>query len=175
MPENNLNAFYQTYNSIFETIDDCINQGRVIPALILTYSVIDGFSDLANTNSQGTRKVFTSWVKRWMLPNYPLPCNEIDLYSARCSLLHLQNSESDLVKNGEAKQLVYARGINETPLLQFGIDVLGKKAIAVKVEDIYFSFRKGMDACQTAIDKDPDWKAQFEAKAEKLFSDIGQF
>jgi len=173
MTENNLKGFYQTYYSIFETVDDCIKQGRVVPALILIYSAIDGFSDLANNNCQGTRKVFTSWVKKWMLTNYPLPCNEIDLYSARCSLLHLQNSESDLVKKGEAKELVYVWGVSETPKFQFGIDALGKRAIAIKVEDIYWSFRKGMVDCLNAIESDPGWKSSFEEKASKLFSKIG--
>lgn len=167
-----LSAFYETYYGIFETIYDCLKQRRSIPALILIYAAIDGFSELSNKGDQTGKKVFKDWVKQWMLVKYPLPCNEIDLYAARCGLLHLQKSESDLAKKGEAKELWYCWGESEMPRLQFGINGIGLKVIAVKVEDIFSSFRNGMADCLEAIEKDRVWKDNFETKSTRLFKNI---
>lgn len=43
-----------------------------------------------------------------MLEKYPLPCSELDIYSARCGLLHQQINESDLTRAKKAKQIVYS-------------------------------------------------------------------
>jgi hypothetical protein len=167
-----LAAFYQTYFDIFETIYDCLKARRNTPALILLYAAIDGFSELSNNGNQTGKKIFLDWVKKWMLVKYPLPCNEIYLYAARCGLLHLQKSESDLAKKGEAKELSYVWRTVETPRLQYGLDTLKINATAVKIEDIFSSFRNGMADCLKAIEEDPDWKDLFESKCNKLFVNI---
>ncbi|MEP7198105.1 MAG: hypothetical protein ABI851_16425 [Saprospiraceae bacterium] len=94
---NNRTGLYSNYYDIFETIYECLEKGRITPALILIYSAIDSFSYMSNLNNHSGKKVFKEWVKKWMLDRYPLPCNETDLYAARCGLLHLQSSESDLI------------------------------------------------------------------------------
>ena len=114
-----------------------------------------------------------NWVKNWMLTSYPLPCNEMDLYSARCGLLHLQNSDSNLIKESKAKRLMYCWGNAESYVLQFALDTIGKEAIAIKIEDILNSFKLAMENCLIAIYTDKEWKEMFESKCSRLFVDVG--
>ena len=109
-----------------------------------------------------------------MLTKYPLPCDEADLYSARCGLLHQQISQSDLSNNGEAKEIYYAWGNANLEPLQNSISSIGKsdRVVAVKIEDLMWSFRSGMVDCMAEIDKDLSWKNIFEAKAKRLFISI---
>lgn len=167
-----LSAFYKTYVDMFETISECLIKGRTTPALVLLYAGIDSFSELSNKGNQTGKTVFKEWVKKWMLNKYPLPCNEIDLYAARCGLLHLQKSESKLSKDGTARELWYSWGNGEVSRLQFGIDSLGKKIIAIKVEDIFESFKNGMYDCLQAIENEAEWNQIFEEKSASLFKNI---
>jgi hypothetical protein len=167
-----LQAAYQTYFDILETIDEALSKRRIIPALILLYSAIDSFSSLANRSDSTGRQVFKSWVKFWMLKDNNFALNEDDLYSARCGLLHQQTSESTLTITNKASEIYYSWGEVESKGLEFAINNSGKKAVAVKVEELISAFRIGMANCLNEIYLDPDWRKQFEGRTEKLFTNI---
>ncbi|MEP7198106.1 MAG: hypothetical protein ABI851_16430 [Saprospiraceae bacterium] len=68
-----------------------------------------------------------------------------------------------------AKMIWYSWGTGEAARLQYGIDLLALNAIAIKVEEIFSSFRNGMGDCMEAIDKDEEWVESFETKSTKFF------
>jgi hypothetical protein len=131
-----IEAYQNTYIEILDTIEQCIKGRKIITSLILLYSAIDSFSSLVETDGNKGRKVFEGWVRKWMLVKYPLACNEIDIYGARCGLLHVQTPVSDLSQKKEAKELHYCYGVAEPALLQTAIDKKGTNAVAIKVEDL---------------------------------------
>jgi len=167
-------GFYQTYFDLIETIEESIQKKRIVPALILIYSGIDSFSYLSEVSDQKGRGVFKAWVKKWMLGKYSLPCNEVDLYAARCGLLHRQMSEAQLTEDKNAKELYYAWGNKDQEELQKGIDSTDKKdqAVAINIEDLVWSFRKGIADCMDEIKKDERWDRVFKTKAGKLFVSV---
>jgi hypothetical protein len=169
-----MNGFFKTYFDLLEAIDDLIKKERVVPGLILLYSGIDSFSSLADKESKTGRRVFKDWVKKWMIDKYPLTCNEVDIYSARCGLLHQQISESDLTSEKKAKEIYYVWGNASVKLLQDTIDNSNKKdsVVAVKVEDLVWAFRNGMADCMDEINKDGEWRMIFDEKAKKLFVSV---
>lgn len=169
-----MKGFYKTYFDIFETIEESLLKGRIVPCLILTYSAIDSFSFLAERTNNKGRSVFKNWVKKWMLEKYPLPCNEIDIYSARCGLLHQQISESDLSNDGKSREIYYTWGNSHIEVLQYAIANSNKKesVIAVRVEELLESFKKGLEDCRIEIEKDEKWKTNFEEKAKKFFTTV---
>lgn len=169
-----MEGFYKTYFDIFETIEESLLKGKIVPCLILIYSAIDSFSFLAEKTNRKGRGVFKEWVKKWMLEKYPLPCNENDIYSARCGLLHQQISESDLSNEGESLEIYYTWGKSNVELLKYSIANSNKKdsVIAVRVEELLESFRKGLVDCKIEIEKDERWGTLFEEKAKKLFTSI---
>jgi hypothetical protein len=169
-----MNGFFQTYFDLLESIEDSIKRGRIVPGLILLYSGIDSFSSLAEISNGTGRKIFKDWVRKWMLEKYPLPCNELDIYSARCGLLHQQISESDLTADKKAKEIYYAWGNSSVKLLQDSIDNSNKRdiVVAVKFEDLVSAFRLGMADCMDTINKDKQWRARFDEKAKRLFVSV---
>ena len=119
--------FPKTFVDILDAIDGSLHKGRVVPVLILVYSGIDNISNLAETTNKPSGQVFKDWDKKWMLIKYPLPCDEIDIWSARCGLLHQQMSESDLTKEGKAKEIYYTHGGAKQEVLQLLISFTGEK------------------------------------------------
>jgi hypothetical protein len=109
-----------------------------------------------------------------MLTNYPLPCNEVDIYSARCGLLHKQSGESDLTSTGEAKQIWYTHGTADYQILQATIAHIGQEsnAVAVSIENLLNSFKSGLKDCLLELDKNPELKEMFEKKLDKVFGTI---
>lgn len=169
-----MDGFHKTYFDIFETIDESLKKGKIVPCLILIYSAIDSFSFLAEKTDRKGRSVFKEWVKKWMLEKYPLPCNENDIYAARCGLLHQQISESDLSNSGESREIYYSWGNSNIKLLEYAIANTNKKdsVVAVRVEDLLESFRNGLLDCKIEIEKNKKWAAIFEEKANKLFTSV---
>jgi hypothetical protein len=86
----------------------CMENHLRIPALILIYAGIDIFSGLGRPaeNEFSTREDFIDWCDRYMLHNGNLQCSAIDLYAARCSIIHSSSMHSKLSQNGRAKQLI---------------------------------------------------------------------
>jgi hypothetical protein len=169
-----MNAFYNTYLDIIKSIDELLEERRIVPCLMLLYSAIDGFSFLAEKTNKRGRQVFKNWVKEWMLRKYPLTCKEEDLYAARCSLIHNQTSESQLSIEGKAKMILYAWGNAKLEDLQLSISNSNKDdgAVAVKLEDLIYAFKNGLSDCISEIEKDENWRTNFDEKAKKMFVNI---
>lgn len=108
LPREKLASFVQ----IFHGIRACLAAGQYheLPALMLTYSAIDIAGWLDSTGSEQVNVTFTRWVNSYMLPAKSLPCSALDLYGARCGLLHTLTSTSRLSGQGKAKHLAYAWG-----------------------------------------------------------------
>lgn len=166
-----MKAFIQTYDDIFKTIEEAILTDRIIPALILLFSAIDSFSALASLKGRSDRSAFLEWVKKWMIDGWTLPCNEIDIYSARCALLHQQTSKSDLTNGGKAREIFYSWGNRKTEDLQIFINDKGRtdEIVVVKLEDLVSAFRKGMADCYDEIQDDSIKFKIFKEEAQKMF------
>jgi hypothetical protein len=108
MSEQNL---FRSYLQIITAIDYCISEKLIMPALVLIYSAIDSISWVASDEeNQQVGRRFQVWVDTWMLQKYPLPCTALELYAARCGILHTLTPESDLSKKKNVRRISYAWG-----------------------------------------------------------------
>lgn len=80
--------------------------------LVVIYSTIDtcGLLDAPPSQTSATGNSFKAWVKKYLLSQAGIEFNEVDLWGARCSILHTFTSESDLSKAGKARELQYYSG-----------------------------------------------------------------
>src|SRR5690349_17875223 len=87
-----------------------------MPALCLTYSFIDTLGWAASEKTpQNVGARFEDWVNRWLLPSLREHTTEvcaIDLYAARCAVLHTLTSESDLRAKGKKLDASHMLGRN---------------------------------------------------------------
>lgn len=144
-----LDRFDQKIFDLISGIDLCISNGKILPALMLIYSCIDilGWLDRPKDKMDSSRDEFINWVSTNMLPYSNLKCSALDLYAARCSLLHtFTPTSSRLYREGKAKKLVYIFGTEDEKALKDAIlDEEDKQStIVVSVESLYEALMAGI-------------------------------
>lgn len=124
-----------------------------VPALILLYSAIDIASWL-DSEKRSVQARFMEWVDKYLLPGSSLKCTALDLYGARCGLVHSYSADSNLIKSGKVTRIGYAwkpsTAVGLEQLIKANLDLStlagseGDYFIAVQVEDLIESLRKGI-------------------------------
>lgn len=152
----------------------CIERKLLLPALILVYSGIDTMSWLVSSEpATAVKKRFTAWVDRFMLPAKPLPCSSIDLYAARCGILHSFTADSDLSVSGHAKPIYYAWGSVSKEHYDRVAAVAPEGGFAfLRVEDLSEAFRRGIAKTIEAGTTDSQLAATIMSKSGRFFSFI---
>ena len=90
-------------------IKACERAKCVVSALTLIYSAVDALAALTRERQEvrATRKEFVTWVSGYLLPELGIELTALDVYGARCGIVHTYAPTSDLSKSGEAKLIVY--------------------------------------------------------------------
>jgi hypothetical protein len=171
MTELNL---FRSYFQIITAIDYCIAETLITPALVLIYSTIDSVSWIASDDEdQSVGERFQSWVNVWMLQKYPLPCTALELYAARCGILHTLTPDSDLTSKKGVRRISYACGKEQYKDLDESIKLTKYPGIvAVHVNDIVASFKNGFVDYIDALDTDKVKIELFIEKAGKHFANV---
>jgi hypothetical protein len=118
--------------------------------LIQIYAAIDtcGLLDAPPTETKATGATFQAWVKKYVLPFPGTEFNEVDLWGARCAVLHTFTSESDLSRAGRARQLHYYTGDKSQPhiqhLISFTKSLDGGGHLPVHYSDLCEAFFQGL-------------------------------
>ncbi len=114
--------------------------------LVIIYSTIDtcGLLDAPPSQTSASGASFKAWVKKYMLKHAEIEFNEIDLWGARCAILHTFTSESDLSKAGKARELLYYSGDKSSAhtqqLISFAEKYEGGKYMPVHYGDLCDAF-----------------------------------
>jgi hypothetical protein len=160
--------------SLMTGIDACLERKLKGPALTLIYSTIDTAGWLDTEQAFTSRQGFINWTEKYLLPAKPLLCDAIDLYAARCGLLHTFTPDSQLSVHGKARRLCYAWGTAKVQDVQRLIDLTNGTQIyaAVHVDELYEALKLGLLAFIDDIENDPPRSSRVMAKAKKFFSEL---
>jgi len=111
-----------------------------VQALILLYSLIDAISFLAMDSNKktNTRTDFMNWVDNYIIPILGYDITSLDLYAARCGILHASIAESKLILEGNAAPIFYSWG-NKSPLELQGIIDANKEIFHYKKKPVVIS------------------------------------
>jgi hypothetical protein len=95
---------------LIDAIELCIKNGFFGPALMLIYSTINVMAWLnrAEGHEDVVRNDFLLWVDTFLLPESRISFNALDLYAARCAILHSYSAESKLSRHGKAIKIGHA-------------------------------------------------------------------
>jgi hypothetical protein len=168
-------VYERNVEELLNAIEACLKSRLILPGLLLLYAGIDIMAWLNRQKYRVDSKPddFIEWVERYVLPNAGLACNGIDLYAARCSLLHSYTSESRLSRKGRAKQIFYAWGVAPTENLQQLINYVDKyPAIAVHVDNLFRSFQVGVQSFKQTLCNNPVKAKLVYERAGKLFTNL---
>jgi len=117
-------SMLDSYEQCFLAMGILLKNHLPLPTLVLLYTVIDGLGWLAapNPKPNDVRKRFCKWVDKWLLPDQVFECNAVDIYGARCAVLHTLTYESHLGKIGEARTIAYKFGGASETILRLAIE-----------------------------------------------------
>jgi hypothetical protein len=154
-----------------DAVGICLQKKHILPALVLLYAGIDIVASLECQLSDGTKASFVRWVERYLLPAKPMGCTALELYSARCAILHTYTADSDLSKRGQARKVYYAWGTASSGSLQESARRLDKTdVVALHVDDIRDAFCSGTAAWLSEVVKDPIRRRKVEAVSRGWFT-----
>lgn len=155
----------------------CLEQHLRMPALVLIYCGIDVLANLSRpaASAKVARSDFVDWAERHMNCKDALKVSGLDLYAARCGILHTYTMDSQLGAVGRAKPILYVWG-NKTPdepmqLLQG----LNRPEVMIKIETLFSTFIDGIDSFSRTMDSDPKLASLVAQRGRKLFMDQASF
>ncbi len=156
-----------------EAIDENLAKHRVLPTLALLYTAIDVLASLERRANEGVQSAFVRWTDEFLIAGQTLPYSAIDLYAARCGILHAYSADSDLARRGKAKPILYAWGRANADFLAHRIAVSGTAAIGIHLDDLVSAFHRAVTRMLDVMDAAPLRRAGIEHAADAWFADVG--
>ena len=162
---------FRSFFQVLKSIENCLDRKLIIPALVLIYVTIDSVSWLYCEDDKKTGKVrFCEWVDNFILDDSNLQCTSLDLYAARCGILHTLSPVSDLSKNKKARIVSYAWGVASLESLEKTTCLIKyPNTVSIHVDDLYSSLKKGLEKYFLLIENDKDKKILFIEKIKSHF------
>lgn len=160
-------------NNIIKSIEICLNAKLQISSLVLLYSGIDIMAWLNRPvlKEFATKEDFIGWVDDYLLPNPNIKCEAIDLYAARCAIIHSYSFSSRLSEEGKAEEIYYAWGKENVKVLQNDLDRRYKKStkIAIHIDDFLEAFKEGVEKFKLSIKSDKEKEKMVYNRSGKYF------
>lgn len=139
---------------LFQVINVAVENNCIEPALILLYSGIDAMAWLSSPAGQEdvSRSDFLKWCEKYLLhPTADKNVTPLDLYAARCGLVHQHTADSKLYRKGEVTKLFYSR---KTPTGEVNFNqnkVENTWPLWADVDILVQRFRTAVDAFRTDV------------------------
>jgi hypothetical protein len=157
---------------IVETIRDCLKNQRIVSALILLYSGIEIVARMGSKPSEATRDYFVRWVDSYVLKHHKFEATALDLYAARCGVVHALSSDSDLYRAGKARRIIYSWGNADRIKLKKAAAALSHDAATVHIDELVGAFMLGIADFMEELDKNSAAKQRAEQVRMEWFADL---
>lgn len=129
--------------AIVRAVDLCLGEKLILPTLMLIYSGIDALAALEKHQDEGTKRSFVRWADRYLAPK--MTCSGIDLYGARCGIVHSLSASSDLSRDRKARLVIYAWGTSKAEDLEAIAEALEwKNQVVIHISDLRDSFAEAI-------------------------------
>jgi hypothetical protein len=95
---------------------------------------------------ESNRDDFFDWSKKYILPYLNSDCTPLELYGARCGIVHTYTPVSSHTRIGKARTLYYAWGSAKVEDLKKSLEFIEKDKdyTAIQVEVLVEALRKGI-------------------------------
>lgn len=169
-------SFIINVQNKLQAIEMCISAQLRIPALVLIYAGMDFAGSVCRPawkEDQGSGD-FIAWVEGDMQCQ-KLGVRGIDLWGARCGLLHGLTHNSKLYRQGRANRIVYSWGNKMPDAPTTFLRRLGMPETVIRVEDLHHAFVEGLDRLGQRMIKDPALTQLIALRSNALFIDQPEF
>ena len=166
-----MQTFYMHMIDLIESIEDCLAKRRILPCLVLLYSGIDVMASLESKPNEGTQSSFVRWTDAYLLNGRSLSCTAMDLYAARCGILHTFTPDSRLYREGKARMIAYAWGTADVNSLEKSRKKAGGyDFLSVHLRNLVDAFRTAVADYLDDVAAHPERSMQFEKAARLWFA-----
>ncbi len=150
----------------------CLGSGVPEASLVLLYSGIDTLGLLAAPPSENnaTKGTFQNWCNAYLLTRLKSTDGKaltaLDLYAARCGILHTSTSVSNLSREGEAREVQYQ--FRE----QHGVNLflnVAKEPLMLDIEEFARAFKEGGIAFIQHLSQDETSRENAVRRANSFF------
>lgn len=149
----------------------CFQNDLWLPGLCLVYIAIDTCAALDRPEgaTRSGRAEFIAWVQDFLLPESTFGCSALDLYGARCGLLHQQSPRSELFEEAKVKQLWYVHGPTAVEDLQTAADKskVAGRVVVLHVDQLFQAFLTAQTRFAEALEKDSERAARVLERADQ--------
>ena len=124
----------------------CLEAELFNSALVLLYCGIDTASSLDLALDKCSVQLrYTKWSDTYMFKGKPHDCTSLELYAARCGVVHETSVESTLSAEGKARRIIYAWGDSKVDTLREMNELAQMKDyVAVQFEDLVQAYESGL-------------------------------
>lgn len=145
-------------------MNDCLDEEQIMPALVLMYTGIEIVSKMGSKPLESSRAAFVRWIDRYVLETGRFDVTGIDLYAARCGVIHAFSPDSNLYKEGKARRIAYAWGNADVHKLHASINALSYDLAALHLNTFVHALMTGIADFMDDLSSDPE--------AEKRADDV---
>jgi hypothetical protein len=155
------------YDGVKRGIKVCLENECFGSAVILTYSGIDTMAYLAMPHNQTdvTRDDFVQWCDKYICFSGQEQLTGLELYGARCGMLHTYGVESRLTRGGDCRKLGYMD--RSVPEIRYSEKVDPNFAL-VSIEALAKAFCDGVDRFLVDLFADSARAAVAERRLQQL-------
>jgi hypothetical protein len=157
---------------LVDSIWDCLNRQQILPCLVLLYSGIEIVAKMGSVPSEGTRAYFVRWVTKYILNKGQFEATALDLYAARCGIVHAFSPDSDLYRDGKARRISYAWGSADSKKLSASIAALSYDLVSVHLNELVHAFNIGVADFLTDLSNLPEERRRAEQVRGSWFTNL---
>lgn len=163
-----------TFVKMFEAAELCRERALDVPMIVLIYTAMDTLAwAVYGDKIQGVRERFTSLCDDYILPDSSIQCAALELYAARCSVLHTLGWESDLSKAGKARSVFYSFGTDDPTLAQAALEMTNPgKFVSLRPDDLLVTVKRAVEVVATLASKDKELAVRLSIAAGKQYRSL---
>ena len=163
-----------TFAKMFEAAELCRQRALDVPMLVLIYTATDTLAwALYGDRVNEVRQRFTSLCEAHLLPGSQIQCTALELYAARCSILHTLGWESELSRSGKARSVFYSFGSDDPTLAQAALELTHPgKFISLKADDLLAAVQKAVATVAALAPTDVELASRLSVAAGKQYRSL---
>lgn len=163
-----------TFAKMFEAAELCRQRALDVPMLVLIYTAIDTLAWVLHGDKvTNVRHRFTALCESYVLPGSDIQCTALELYAARCSVLHTLGWESELSRSGKTRSVFYSFGTDDPTLAQAALELTNPgKFVSLKADDLLAAVQRTVATLAALAPKDDDLARRLSTAAGKQYRSL---
>ena len=170
-----MSALYRTtFEKMFEAAKLCRDQALDVPMLVLIYTSLDTLAwAVYGDETWKVQRRFISLCNTHVLPDAGLSCTALELYAARCSVLHTLGWESDLSKVKKVRALFYFFENYDPRLAQEVLDhERPGEFLAIKADELLTAAQRAVERVAQVASSDQSLAARLAVAEGKQYRSL---